>query len=226
MNFPLFKSRYFWFVVGLAFAYKAVALIVYTYYPQRLSLIWSEGNVGENIAAAAWGLGAVLCLVKLFFFFGKQDKVFLWWWCFFACFLGAARELDMHKKMDEISGITWKTDFLGDAAVPLVLKVVLVAMMITMVGGMLGSVIFKHRSIIREINAGNVLICIFVLGLIYMTFGFLFDGSVLGKPVLFPIITRSFAKLCEETFETIAACLICLSLVPYFYRKNVLPNNQ
>lgn len=225
MNFPVFKSRYFWAAVSLALAYQAVALVIYTYYPQRLSLVWSEGNVGENIAAAAWGIGAVCCLTKLFFFMGKDDALVLWLWSFFAFFLGVTRELDMHKKLDEISGITWKSEFLGDPSVSIVLKVVLVAAMLTMVVGMLGSAAYKHRSIIRELKAGNVMVSLFVLGFIYMAMGFLLDGSVLGKKVFFPIITRSFAKLAEESFETIAAVLACLSVLPFFLRKNAFSDH-
>jgi hypothetical protein len=225
MNLPIFKSRYFWFALGVAFVYQAMALIVYTFYPQKLSLVWSEGNVGENIAAVAWGVGAVCSLTKLFFFMGKDDAWAMWLWCFFASFLGATRELDMHKKLDEISGITWKSEFLNDPSVSIVLKVVLVACMLTLVIGMLGSVAYKHRSIIRELKAGNVMISIFLLGLIYMAVGFSLDGSVLGKKLFFPIITRSFAKLAEESFETIAAVLACLSVLPFFFRKNAIPDH-
>jgi hypothetical protein len=87
--------------------------------------------------------------------------------------------------------------------------------------GMFGTVAMKHRSIIRELNAGNVMITIFIMGMVYMISGFLIDGSVLGNKLIFPLITRSFAKLCEESFETIAACLALLSVVPFFYRKNL-----
>jgi len=226
MKLPIFKSRYFWFVVSLAFLYKLIALWVYTYDPRHLSLFWSESNLGENMAAAAWGLGAALCLVKLFFFLGKGDHLILWLWSFFAFFLGVTRELDMHKKFDEIFGITWKSEFLNDPSVSIVLKIVLIAMMVTIALSMFGSILYKHRSLIREVNAGNVMITVFIMGMVYMAVGFLLDGSVLGNKFFFSFLTRSFAKLCEEVFETVAACLACLSVAPFFYKKNAFSNNQ
>jgi len=222
VSFPIFKSRYFWFVVAFAFIYKLIALIIYTYYPQKLSLVWSEGNVGENIAAGAWGVGLILVLVKFIFFFGKNDKWIMWLWCFFAFFLGFTRELDLHKKLEEFFGLSWKVQWMGDSDVSIFLKVIIILLMILTVGGMLGSVLWKHRSIIRELKAGNMLVSIFIMGMIYMAFGFLFDGSVLGNNGLFDLITRSYAKLCEEVFETIAASLACLAVLPFFYKKNTL----
>jgi len=198
-----------------------IALIIYTNYPQKLSLVWSEGNVGENIAAGAWGVGLVMVLIKFIFFFGKRDKWVLWLWCFFAFFLGFTRELDMHKKLEELGGLSWKLKWMGDSDVSIFLKLIIILLMVLMVGGMLGSVIWKRRSIMRELSSGNVLVTIFVMGMVYMAFGFLFDGSVLGNNGLFDIITRSYAKLCEEVFETIAACLACLAVFPYFTKKNV-----
>ena len=226
MNLPIFKSRYFWFAVAFAFIYKIIAVVIYHFYPQHLSYVWSEGNLGENIAAAAWGLGAILCLIKLFFFMGEKDIWLMWIWCFLAFFLGVTRELDMHKKMDEISGITWKSEFLNDPGVSVALKVALIAIMATIAIVMFGSLIYKHRSIIREINAGNVMVTLVVMGMVYMSSGFLLDGSVLGNKLFFGIISRSFSKLCEESFETIAACVFLIAVLPYFFRKNALPMHK
>jgi len=220
MNCPIFKSRYFWFSLSLAFGYSLLSLYVYTFQWNDLSLIWSEGNVGENIAAAAWGFGGVLCLIKFIFFFDKKDDLMIWLWCFFAFFLGFTRELDLHKSLENMGGMTWKTHWLGDQSVSLFLKIAIIALMICAVGGMMGSLMWQHRRLIRGINAGHLLITLFMLGFIYMAFGFLLDGSVLGKKVFFPLIGRSFAKLCEEVFETIGAVLAFLSVVPFFYKKN------
>jgi len=220
MNFPIFKSRYFWFCVSLAVGYTLLALYLYTFQWDKLPLIWSEGNIGENLAAGAWGLGAVLCLIKFIFFFDKKDDLTLWIWCIFAFTLGCARELDLHKSLSKLGGMTMKTDYLDDHSVSLVLKIIMIAIMVILIGGMMGSLLWQHRRILRGIKSGHLLITIFLLGFIYMGFGFLFDGSVLGKKVVFPMIGRSFAKLCEEIFETIGAVLACLSVVPFFYKKN------
>jgi len=75
MIIPAAKEKYFWVVLSVAFIYKLIALIIYTFYPEHLSLVWSENNIGENIAAIAWGLGGVLCLIKFAFFFGKGDCI-------------------------------------------------------------------------------------------------------------------------------------------------------
>ncbi|HLF18818.1 MAG TPA: hypothetical protein VI749_08005 [Candidatus Omnitrophota bacterium] len=226
MNFPIFKSRYFWFVVAGAFIYKTIALVIYIFYPEHLSWVWSEGNIGENMAAAAWGIGSVLCLIKFLFFFGKKDKWVLWLWCFMAFFLGFMRELDMHKALENINGMTWKVDWLGDASVSIFLKIIIVVSMIGMVGGMFGSVIWHRRQIIKALKEGNVLVTVFAMGMVYMAFGFLIDGSVLGKKLFFPVITMSFSKLCEEVFETLGATMAACAVVPFFCKKNVLSDNQ
>lgn len=223
MNFPIFNSLYFWMVSSFACIYTLLAVFTYTFQWNYLSLFWSEGNVGENLAAAAWGLGALLCIIKFNFFFDKKDDLMVWLWCTFAFGLGFARELDLHKALESMGGMSWKTDWLGDHSVALYLKVIIIGLMVSIVGGMLGSLIWQRRKIFRALQSGHVLITLFLLGFIYMGFGFLFDGSVLGKKVVFPIITRSFAKLCEEIFETIGAVIACLSIIPFFYRKNSPP---
>jgi hypothetical protein len=128
----------------------------------------------------------------------------MWLWCLIAFFLGFTRELDLHKAF----GSTGEN--------------VVIALMGSM-GAVVMVLTFWHfRYIITALKEGNVLITIFFMGIIYMGAGFLFDGSVLGKRLVFEFITMGFAKLCEETFETIGAVLACLAVIPFALKKNAV----
>src|SRR5262245_53585448 len=162
MNFPIFKSRYFWFSVSLGFAYSLFALYLYTFRWNDLDLIWSEGKLGENMAAAAWGAGGILCLIKFIFFFDKKDDLLLWMWCFFAFFLGFTRELDLHKSLESLGGMSWNTSWLGDESVSLFLKIVIIGLMIGAGGGMMGTLLWQHRRLIRGVKSGHLLITLFM----------------------------------------------------------------
>jgi len=225
MIVPASREKYFWFVLTIVLLYNIFALTIYSLFPEHLSWVWSEGNIGETIAALAWGASAVLCLIKLIFFLGPNDRFGVWTWLFAASSLGCMRELDMHKALNKV-GIIWKLDWMGDDSVSIFLKMVMIGLFTLIGGGILGSVIWNCKKIIRDLRAGNLLITLILFGMVYLAIGFCLDGSILGKTFFFHIITRSFSKLAEETFETTAAVIFLLAVLPFFAKKYVLSNDQ
>jgi len=218
-----FKNHYIKIILIIAALYQLTAIVIFFQFPQYVDALTIEFMLGENIAAAAWGVGLLLCLIKLSLYYSRDESLMQWIWLFLSCTLGFTRELDMHKLVEKISGMTWKTEWLYNSANSIILQIFMYGMMISVVGGMLGSVVYNHKIILKEIKAGNILITLFTIGFIMMGAGFACDGSVFGKKLIYPIVGRDFGILMEEVLETSAAFICCMSIVPFFgKRKNLL----
>jgi hypothetical protein len=200
-----------------------VAFVRFVADDSRPSLIAEDGPI-ENAQLIAWLCSAIVCVVCCVRGPLRDDRL-LWCWRGFLALLIAARELDLHEKLnsDVVGrlGVSYRIDWWLDETVPLWLRAGWGFFGIAAVVLLVAPPLLVRPPTFRMLRAGEITTWLFVSAFGMLFIGYAFD-DLLGRGTIIESIHTT--QTIEELAELVGAAAYLGSCVtglrePYTARK-------
>lgn len=173
------------------------------------SRIYAEGGPIEWLSFGFWIAAMLICCLALSRQCKQIDRQIFWWICLI-CFLAAARELDaqvlLNPKYLGQFGVHYKTRWFLSPEVNIFLKLFWFSLFLMLGGNIIFPLIAQRKLIIQQIRNGDVAAGFFLLGVIGLTIGFIFD-DILRKTTF---LDRDLRQSMEETAEMLGAAFFLI----------------
>ena len=171
--------------------------------PARLH---AEGGVIESLSVVCWVAAMLVCIVALFRYKNRLDRM-IFAWISFICGLAAARELDAHVLLNpQYLGqyaVHYRFDwfFSNKFKVSILLKLVWAAIFLVPLTLLVAPLFILRKPIVQLIRNGDVATGLFLLGIINLAIGFVFDDTLRGTH----FISLTLRQAIEENAEMLGA---------------------
>jgi hypothetical protein len=213
-------------IAGIVLVFVLIPLCITHMISFKPSRLYAEGGPIEWLSFGFWMASILICFLALSRQYNRIDRLVFWWICLI-CFLAAARELDaqvlLNPKYLGQFGVHYKTRWFLSSEVNIFLKLFWFSLFLMLGGIIIFPLIIQRKLIIRLIRNGDVAVGFFLLALIGLVTGFVFD-DILRKT---NFIDRDLRQSIEETAEMLGAAFFLigtcsLSCKPFSERTKVI----
>lgn len=222
-----FQSPFGYFkIAGLILVAVLILLSIAHMMSSKPSRLYAENGLIEWLSFVCWFLALLICFLALSRQYSRVDRLVFWWFCIIF-FLAAARELDaqvlLNPKYFGQFGVHYKTRWFLSPEVNIYLKLFWLSFF-TVLGGMIIFPVITQRNLIaRLIRKGDNAIGFFLLGIIGLAIGFIFDDTLRKATFLDADVRQAI----EETAEFLGAtCFLIgiglLSRKPFSERTKII----
>ena len=184
--------------------------------PTRLH---AEGGPIESLSVVFWVAASLLCVVALFRYNNRLDRLVFKWICFI-CALAAARELDAHVLLNPQYlaefGVRYRYDwfFSNKFKASILLKLMWAVIFLVPLTLLIAPLFILRKSILQLIRNGDVATGLFLLGMIGLAIGFVFDDTLRHTH----FISLNVRQAIEENFEMLGALFFLTGICCLFWK--------
>jgi hypothetical protein len=174
--------------------------------PTRL---YAEDCIIEWLSFGCWIAAMLICFLALLRHDSRDDRL-VFWWFFLICALAAARELDaqvlLNPKYLGQFGVHYRPNWFLLPEVHILIRLFWFSLFLMLGGIIISPLIVLRKSILRLIRRGDVAAGLFLLSVIGLATGFVFDDTLRRTTFL----DRDLRQAIEEIAELLGAAYFLL----------------
>lgn len=160
----------------------------------------AEGGIIEWLSFGCWIAAIVICCTALFRR-GSRNERLAFWWCFMVSALAAARELDAQVLLNPEylgpCGVHYMTRWFLSPEASIYLRLSWFFIFLVLGGILISPLIIKRTSLLRRIRSGDNTAGFFLLSIIGLATGFLFDDTLRKTAFLDTDVRQAIEEIAE-----------------------------